>query len=321
VVCNLRQDYLIDRSVLKGDDMLRTRFVFGLSVLFLAGGIVVTAQGQGNAPKTTNKPTAPKAAAPAPHTTTKAAPVKPAQVKTAPPTMKGKSPSPSPASTKAPAPKPATTKSASAAPPTASPAKTVKTDKTPSTVTAKATTKPVKTEKPETKLAKTDKPAKSTKSTTTSSTSTPPLTKTTTGSTTTTELTPVQQKLQKNTNLAAKVASRLPQGTDLMTAAAGFKNLGQFVAAANVSNNLQISFTELKAKMMTGMSLGQAIQAVRPLTASPTVEAQRAEYDARGMIADSEPTSAPSSTAGTTSITTPTSTTPKAKAKAKNSAQ
>ena len=297
MVCNLRPDYLIDRSVLKGDDMLRTRFVFGLSVLFLAGGIVVTAQGPGKAPKTTNKPTAPKAAAPAPHTTTKAAPVKPAQIKTAQPTMKGKSPSPSPASTKTHASKPTITK-----------------------VTAKATTKPVKTDKPETKLAKADKPAKSTKSTSTS-------TKTTTGSTaTTTELTPVQQKLQKNTNLAAKVASRLPQGTDLMTAAAGFKNLGQFVAAANVSHNLQISFTDLKAKMMTGMSLGQAIQAVRPLTASPTVEAQRAEYDARGMIAESEPmTSAPSSTTGTTSITTPTSTptstTAKPKAKTKNSAQ
>jgi hypothetical protein len=319
VVCNLRPNYLIDRSVLKGDDMLRTRFVFGLSVLFLAGGIVVAAQGQGNAPKTTNKPTAPKAAAPAPHTTTKAAPVKPAQVKAAQPTMKGKSPSPSPASTKTHASKPTTTKSASAAPPKASPAKS---DKTPSKVTAKVTTKPAKTDKPETKLAKADKPAKSTKSTSTSTS-----TKTTTGSTTTTtELTPVQQKLQKNTNLAAKVASRLPQGTDLMTAAAGFKNLGQFVAAANVSHNLQISFTELKAKMMTGMSLGQAIQAVRPLTASPTVEAQRAEYDARGMIAESEPTtSAPSSTTGTTSITTPastpTSTTPKPKAKTKSSAQ
>jgi hypothetical protein len=139
-------------------------------------------------------------------------------------------------------------------------------------------------------------------------------------------LTPVQEKLKQNTNLAAKVASRLPPGTDLMAAAAGFKNLGQFVAAANVSNNLQLSFTELKAKMMTGMSLGQAIQAVRPLTASPTVEAQRAEYDARGMIAETEQPGAAASTSPTpTPTTTPTtstsSTTPKAKARTKNSVQ
>jgi hypothetical protein len=104
----------------------------------------------------------------------------------------------------------------------------------------------------------------------------------------------------------------------VIAAAAGFKNLGQFVAAANVSQNLQISFTDLKAKLMTGMSLGQAIQAVRPLTASPTVEAQRAEYDARGMIYDSEQTSSTTATApSTTSVSTPV----KAKAKTKNSAQ
>jgi hypothetical protein len=302
---------LIDRSVLKGDDMLRTRFFFGFSVLFLAGGIVVTAQGHGNGPKSTHTTTAPKAAAPAPHTTTKAAPVKP--VKTTQPTMKAQHPSPSPASAKTS--RLPTTKSASATQPQSSPTKTQKT--TDKTTTKTAATKPVKPEKAaETKLAKADKPAKSTKATTTSTSTS---TKTTTGTTTTTELTPVQQKLQKNTNLAAKVGSRLPEGTDLMKAAEGFRNLGQFVAAANVSHNLQISFTELKAKMMTGMSLGQAIQAVRPLTASPTVEAQRAEYDARGMIAESEQTTAASTS--TVPTATPTSTTAKPKVKTKNSAQ
>jgi hypothetical protein len=125
--------------------------------------------------------------------------------------------------------------------------------------------------------------------------------------------------LKQNTNLAAKVATRLPQGTDVVSAAAGFTNLGQFVAAANVSHNLQISFTELKAKMMTGMSLGQAIQAVRPLTASPTVEAQRAEYDARGMIYESDQAtpSTPAAPSSTTSASTPV----KSKARTKSSAQ
>jgi hypothetical protein len=101
-------------------------------------------------------------------------------------------------------------------------------------------------------------------------------------------LTPVQQKLQKNTNLSAKLASRLPAGTDLMTASAGFKNLGQFVSAVNVSNNLAIPFADLKTKMVTdGKSLGQAIQVLKP-AASATIEAQHAEYDARGMIAESD---------------------------------
>ncbi len=291
--------------------MLRKRFFFGFSVLFLVGGIVaMIAQGRSNGPKSTHTTTAPKAAAPAPHTTTKAAPGKP--VKTTQPT-KGPHPSTSPASATTQTSKPTTTKSAAATAPKASPAKTQNTEKT--ATKSAAANKPVKWDKAaDTKFAKADKPAKSTNSTTTSTSS-----KTTTGTTPATELTPVQQKLKQNTNLAAKVASRLPQGTDLMTAAAGFKNLGQFVAAANVSNNLQVSFTELKAKMMTGMSLGQAIQAVRPLTASPTVEAQRAEYDARGMISESEQTAAASTP--TVPAATPTSTTAKPKVKTKNSAQ
>jgi hypothetical protein len=101
-------------------------------------------------------------------------------------------------------------------------------------------------------------------------------------------LTPVQEKLQKNTNLASKLGSRLPPGTDLMAASAGFKNLGQFVAAVNVSSNLGIPFAQLKTSMVTdGKSLGQSIQILKP-AASATIEAQHAEYDARGMIAESE---------------------------------
>jgi hypothetical protein len=101
-------------------------------------------------------------------------------------------------------------------------------------------------------------------------------------------LTPLQEKLQKNTNLAATLTSRLPAGSDLMTASAGFRNLGQFVAVVNVSTNLGIPLTGLKTKMLAnGMSLSQAIHALRPAS-SATIEAQHAEYDARSMIAESE---------------------------------
>ena len=88
-----------------------------------------------------------------------------------------------------------------------------------------------------------------------------PTTTTTTSTPTGTTLTPVQQKLQKNTNLASKLRSRLPAGTDLMLAAAGFRNLGQFIAAVNASYNHGLSFTELKIRMVDqGMSLGQAVE-------------------------------------------------------------
>jgi hypothetical protein len=99
------------------------------------------------------------------------------------------------------------------------------------------------------------KPTTTTASTSTSSTST-------TGTTTTTPTIDftsgaVGSKLTKNTALRTKVQSRLTAlgytGT-VYQAAYGFKNLGQFVAATNVSKNLGISFDKLKLQM-TGLSV------------------------------------------------------------------
>jgi hypothetical protein len=117
---------------------------------------------------------------------------------------------------------------------------------------------------------------------------------------------PVQQKLAKNTSLAAKLQSRLPAGTNLMEAADGFRNLGQFVAAVNVSNNLDIPFEKLKADMVTKkMSLGQSIQDLRPAT-SASVEAQRAEYDAGTLITQTEQETSMTASAGATTKTSTT---------------
>jgi hypothetical protein len=246
--------------------MHRTRFVVGITALFLTTGIVVTAQhGHSGAPKPPHTTTPAPKAAPSSHSTPKA-------TKTAMATQpKGTKP--------------------------VSPPKTTKT-------AHGSSVKPVKTDKPTTaKAPKTDKTSPAT-------------------TTSTLTLTPVQQKLQKNTNLAAKLTSRLPAGTDLMLASAGFRNLGQFVAAVNVSNNLKIPFTELKTKMVTdGLSLGQAIQALKP-TASSTIESQRAEYDARGMISESElEPKTPSTSTSTSTGPVTTSSKIKAKAKTKKSAQ
>jgi hypothetical protein len=122
-------------------------------------------------------------------------------------------------------------------------------------------------------------------------------------------LNPVQQKLAKNTNLQSKLQSRLPAGTNMMEAADGFRNLGQFVAAVNVSKNLDIPFDKLKADMVTKkMSLGQSIQDLRPSTSSATVEAQHAEYDANTMIVQTEQETSVTASAKTTSKTTTTTT-------------
>ena len=96
--------------------------------------------------------------------------------------------------------------------------------------------------------------------------------------TTVTPTTPITQSV-KNPKLDARLQKLLPAGTNVQDAAAGFKNWGQFVAATHVSQNLGISFAELKAQMTgsylnpttgqsvsTGLapkSLGQSIQSVK----------------------------------------------------------
>jgi hypothetical protein len=76
----------------------------------------------------------------------------------------------------------------------------------------------------------------------------------------------VSDKLTNNTQLASKLSGLLPPGTNLQTAAQGYKNLGQFVAAVHVSHNLGIPFDQLKAKMIgpPSESLGKAIHALKP---------------------------------------------------------
>lgn len=84
----------------------------------------------------------------------------------------------------------------------------------------------------------------------------------------------------KNPKLEARLLTMLPAGTNIHDASQGFKNWGQFVAAVHVSNNLNIPFADLKARM-TGfapgtvagstvqtapMSLGQAIQSFKGTT-------------------------------------------------------
>src|SRR5437762_4041452 len=103
------------------------------------------------------------------------------------------------------------------------------------------------------------------------------------------------QLLTKNTQLSSKLSSLLPTGTDLQTAASGFRNLGQFVAAVHVSHNLDIPFDQLKCTELAtaaacpgmtvpskGSNLGQAIQTLKPTMSSTDSKsaAKQAEKEA-----------------------------------------
>jgi hypothetical protein len=71
---------------------------------------------------------------------------------------------------------------------------------------------------------------------------------------------PAGEVLQQNPRLSATLTKLLPAGTDLQVASAGFRNLGEFAAAVHASHNLAIPFADLKAKIVAGANLGQAIR-------------------------------------------------------------
>jgi hypothetical protein len=97
------------------------------------------------------------------------------------------------------------------------------------------------------------------------------------------------EQLDRNTHLATQVQGLFPAGTDLKQASSGFKNLGQFVAAAHVSKNLGIPFDQLKSKM-TGdpkLSLGKAVHELRP-DVDAKAETKKAEREAKEEIKNAE---------------------------------
>ena len=77
--------------------------------------------------------------------------------------------------------------------------------------------------------------------------------------------------LDHNTQLSGRLENMLglsgPNALAMLkTDASGFKNFGQFMAAVHVSQNLDIPFAQLQAKMTGkgGVSLGKAIQELKP---------------------------------------------------------
>ena len=86
-------------------------------------------------------------------------------------------------------------------------------------------------------------------------------------------------RIASDTKLAARLTALLPPGMTLGSAAAGFRNEGQFIAALHVAKNLNVPFIELKDRMTAGQSLGAAIHALKPDLDAKEVESSTATAD------------------------------------------
>ena len=96
--------------------------------------------------------------------------------------------------------------------------------------------------------------------------------------------------LAQNKNLASKLSALLTKQNitlDQALAAPSFKNLGQFVSAVHISNNLHIPFMTLKTEILKDGSLGKAIKALRP-DADSKVEMKTAKKQTDEDVKESE---------------------------------
>ncbi len=92
----------------------------------------------------------------------------------------------------------------------------------------------------------------------------------------------MDQKLQTNTALAGKIKDLT--GQDAQTACSGFKNLGQCVAAAHVSKNLGLTFTDLKDKMLALNADGTANTTAKPMSLGKAIEALDPQADSKTEV-------------------------------------
>jgi hypothetical protein len=74
----------------------------------------------------------------------------------------------------------------------------------------------------------------------------------------------VAQKVQLDSHLRSMIEPLLPSGADPVEAAEGFPGLEQFVAAAHLSKNLEITFSKLKEQVL-GPAEGRLTKALHTL--------------------------------------------------------
>lgn len=90
----------------------------------------------------------------------------------------------------------------------------------------------------------------------------------------------IDQQFDCNPQLASRLAKAFPPATDIRAAAAGFKDFFQFMTTVQASNNLGIPFEQMKATILAGVPLPEAIQLLKP-EANASREARRAEREAQ----------------------------------------
>jgi hypothetical protein len=95
-------------------------------------------------------------------------------------------------------------------------------------------------------------------------------------------------EVRENSYLRSKIQPLLPADTDPIQAAEGFMKLDHFVASANASKNLELSFERLKSQILgpANGSLNRAIHSLKPDFSQDRVtqETAKAETQAREQI-------------------------------------
>lgn len=90
--------------------------------------------------------------------------------------------------------------------------------------------------------------------------------------------------LPRNPQLVARLQALLPRDLSVEQAARGFATQEEFVAAVHASRNLDVSFRDLRACIVSDkMNLGQAIHALRPNADVPR-ELKRAHKQAEADL-------------------------------------
>jgi hypothetical protein len=95
---------------------------------------------------------------------------------------------------------------------------------------------------------------------------------------------PFVTRIAANAALASRLETLLPQGATLQSAAAGFKNEGQFIATLEAAKTLTLSFTDLKDRVTAGQSLGQAIHTLRPNLSEEASDNAATQAESQGKI-------------------------------------
>jgi len=92
----------------------------------------------------------------------------------------------------------------------------------------------------------------------------------------------MDQKLTTNTQLADKISKLTSMPAQ--QACQGFKNLGQCMAAAHVSQNLGIQFSQLKDTMLGLNADGTASTTAKPMSLGKAIQSLDPQVDAKAEI-------------------------------------